>query len=152
VFDAAGSIFFYIQEVVMNIKEFAFSSVCAGVGTVLSTWLGGWDIALNILVMLMVIDYLTGVLCAVKRKQVNSEVMFWGGIRKVVILAVIALAVLFDQLLGNPDPVFRTLAIYFYVAREGVSVTENLGLIGVPLPPAIANALEQLQKKGDGQQ
>jgi len=134
----------------MNIKEFSFNTLIAGIGTVVSAWLGGWDSALNVLVVLMVIDYITGLLGAYKLKKVSSEVMFWGGIRKITILAVVALAVLFDQMLGNKEPLLRTLAIYFYAAREGLSVTENLGILGVPLPPGIKRALEQLQEKGEG--
>lgn len=58
-------------------------------------------------------------------------------------------AVLLDEMVGNPEPILRTLAIYFYVAREGISVTENLGILGVPLPPSISRVLTQLQKKDD---
>lgn len=133
----------------MNVKEFNLSTLVAAAGTAVTFWLGGWDVALQVLITFMVIDYATGLLGAVKQKRVNSEVMFWGGIRKIIILAVVALAVLLDQMVGMPEPIIRTLTIYFYVAREGVSVTENLGIIGVPLPPMIKNVLEQLQKQGE---
>lgn len=133
----------------MNVKEFGLNTLVAVSGTAVSAWLGGWDIALNVLIVLMVIDYATGLLGAIKNKQVNSEVMFWGGVRKGVILAVVAMAVMLDQLVGNLNPILRTLAIYFYAAREGVSVTENLGILGVPLPPGIKKVLKQLQQKGE---
>jgi len=133
----------------MNVKEFGFSTFIASVGTILCSCLGGWDAALKVLVVLMVIDYVTGFLGAIKNKQVNSEIMFWGGIRKGLILAVVVVAVLLDEMVGNPEPILRTLAIYFYVAREGISVTENLGILGVPLPPSISRVLTQLQKKDD---
>lgn len=133
----------------MHGKEFAFNTAIATIGTTLSAWLGGWDIALTVLVAFMVLDYMTGLLGAIKQARVNSEVMFWGGIRKIIILTVVAMAVLFDMMLGNTEPIFRTLAIYFYAAREGISVTENLGIIGVPLPPVIVKVLEQLQAKGE---
>lgn len=131
-------------------REFGFNTLLSGVATALSAWLGGWDAALCVLVAFMVMDYTTGFLGAAKEKRVNSEVMFWGGVRKGLVLAVVIVAVLLDNLLGNPEPILRTLTIYFYAAREGVSVTENLGILGVPLPPPIAAMLEQLQKKGDG--
>jgi toxin secretion/phage lysis holin len=133
----------------MNAKEFSFSAFIASAGTILCSYLGGWDAALKVLVVLMVIDYVTGFLGAIKNKQVNSEIMFWGGIRKGLILAVVVVAVLLDEMVGNPEPILRTLAIYFYVAREGISVTENLGILGVPLPPSISRVLTQLQKKDD---
>ncbi len=133
----------------MNVKEISLSTVVASVATILCSSLGGWDAALKVLVVLMVIDYVTGFLGAIKNKQVNSEIMFWGGIRKGLILAVVVVAVLLDEMVGNQEPILRTLAIYFYVAREGISVTENLGILGVPLPPSISRVLTQLQKKDD---
>lgn len=134
----------------MDTKELWFSSVIASVCTVMSAALGGWDIALKVLIALMVVDYITGFLGAVKDHKVDSEVMFWGGLRKGAILAVLVIAVLLDELVGNQEPILRTLAIYFYVAREGISLTENLGILGVPLPPVISQVLTQLQKKGEG--
>lgn len=130
----------------MNAREFGFSTFIASVGTILCSRLGGWDSTLKVLVALMVIDYVTGFLGAIKNKQVNSEIMFWGGIRKGLILAVVIIAVLLDEMVGNTEPILRTLAIYFYVAREGISVTENLGIMGVPLPTSISRVLTQLQK------
>src|SRR5690348_12081106 len=111
----------------MPSKEFSLSAVIAIVATFISMFLGGWDIALKVLVFCMVTDYVTGLLGAIKTHTVNSEIMFWGGIRKAIILVVIALAVMLDQLVNNPTPVFRTIAIYFYVSREGLSVVENIG-------------------------
>ena len=134
----------------MNPKEFTISAFVATLGTIVSAYLGGWDAALNVLVVLMAIDYVTGFLGAIKNKKVDSEIMFWGGLRKGIILAVVAIAVLLDQMVGNASPILRTLAIYFYVAQEGVSVTENLGILGVPLPPGISRVLSQLQEKGEG--
>jgi len=133
----------------MNVKEFGFSAFIASVGTILCSGLGGWDTTLPVLVVLMVMDYVTGLLGAIRNKRVNSEIMFWGGIRKGLILAVVVIAVLLDEMVGNPYPILRTLAIYFYVAREGISVTENLGILGVPLPPSVRRVLIQLQNKED---
>lgn len=130
----------------MNVREFSFSTVIAAGGTIVSSWLGGWDAALRLLVVLMVMDYTTGLLGAIKDHKVDSEVMYWGGIRKGIILVVLAVAVLLDQMVDNFEPIFRTLTIYFYVSREGISVTENLGILGVPLPPGIRRVLAQLQE------
>jgi toxin secretion/phage lysis holin len=131
-----------------KMKETIIKNVVALTGTIATGWLGGWDEALKALVFFMILDYTTGVLCGYKLKNLNSEVMFWGGIRKGAILVVIAVAVLFDQLVGNDEPIFRTMAIFYYVAREGLSVTENLGIMGVPLPPFIKNVLSQIEAKG----
>lgn len=132
----------------MNTKELSFSTIIAATGTIASAWLGGWDRALQALVWCMILDYVFGLLGAIKNKQVNSETMFWGGIRKGIILAVVSIAVMLDGLVGNNEPIFRTLAVYFYVGREGWSITENLGILGVPLPAAISQVLTQLQEKG----
>lgn len=133
----------------MNEKELWFNSVIATACTMASAALGGWDIALKVLIALMVADYITGLLGAIKNKNVSSDVMFWGGIRKGAILAVLLIAVLLDEMVNNQEPILRTLVIYFYVAREGISLTENLGKIGVPLPGAFKEVLAQLQEKGD---
>ncbi|PYI57008.1 phage holin family protein [Paenibacillus flagellatus] len=129
-------------------KEFAFGGLSAIAG-LLASALGGWDIALQVLVALMIADYATGVLGALKTRAVTSEKMFWGGVRKGVILGVIALAAMADQWVGGDTPIFRTLAVYFYAGREGLSVVENLGPIGVQLPPGLVKFLEQLKQKGE---
>ncbi|MFK4171064.1 holin family protein [Paenibacillus lautus] len=132
-------------------KEAATGGAVAVVG-LLATLLGGWDKPLQILVVLMVADYVSGILGAIKTKSVNSEVMFWGGIRKITILFVIGLAVLIDGWIGGDSAVFRTLAVYYYAGREGLSVMENLGILGVYIPPKIKEFLEQLNKKGEAKQ
>lgn len=133
-------------------RETAFSSIVAITGLIVNAFLGGWDIGLQLLIFCMVADYITGVLGAIKQRNLNSEVMFWGGIRKSVILVVLALTVMLDELVGNTAPIFRSLAIYFYVGREGLSIVENLGVIGVPLPHFITKVLKQLEDKGVGEE
>lgn len=128
-------------------KGFSFQAVVAVLATSATAWLGGWDDAVKFLVAFMVIDYVTGLLSAFKKKEINSEVMFWGGIRKGAILVVIAIAVMLDQLIGNDSPVFRTMAIYYYIAREILSITENYGVLGLPMPDFIRNAMSQLESK-----
>jgi toxin secretion/phage lysis holin len=130
-------------------KEAAVGGIIATIGVILSDWLGGWDKALQVILVLMVADYISGVLGAIKNKNVNSDVMFWGGIRKVTVLFVIGLAALLDDWVQPSAPIFRTAAIYFYAGREGLSVVENLGTIGVPLPVWLGGFLEQLKEKGD---
>ncbi len=128
-------------------KEAATGGVFAAVGLI-ATLLGGWDKPLQLLVVLMAADYITGILGAIKTKTLNSEVMFWGGIRKITVLFVVGLAVLIDGWVGGDASVFRILAVYFYAGREGLSVVENLGILGVYLPPKVKDFLEQLNEKG----
>jgi toxin secretion/phage lysis holin len=130
-------------------KEAGVGTIVAFIGLIATEYLGGWDKAIQVLLFLMVLDYVTGVLGAIKTKTVNSDVMFWGGIRKITILFVIGLATMLDGWVGNGTPVFRTIAVYFYGGREGLSVVENLGTLGVPLPAAIRDFLLQLNQKGE---
>jgi toxin secretion/phage lysis holin len=130
-------------------KEAMTGGVVAAIATFATAYLGGWDVSLRLLAFLMIADYITGILGAIKTKTINSEVMFWGGIRKAIVLLVVSLAVQFDQLVSGPAPVFRTIALYFYASREGLSVVENLGIIGVPLPEQFTKFLQQLKGKAD---
>jgi len=130
-------------------KEAAAGGIAAAVGTTIAASLGGWDIALRLLIICMVLDYVTGLLGAIKQRKVDSEIMFWGGIRKGIVLAVILLAVQLDEFMGNGSPVFRTIALYFYIGREGLSIIENLGVLNVLVPGAIKERLQQLNKEDD---
>lgn len=125
-------------------KEAAVGGVIAAIGTSIAAALGGWDIALQLLIYAMAIDYVTGLLGAIKQRKVNSEVMFWGGVRKGVVLLIVALSIMLDQFVGNESPVFRTLALYFYIGREGLSIIENLGVLNVIVPGIIKERLQQL--------
>ncbi|NHN33580.1 phage holin family protein [Paenibacillus agricola] len=133
-----------------NEKIAAYSGILSILGFITSSYLGGWDIGLRILVFCMVSDYLSGVAGAIKNKKLDAEVMFWGGIKKAVILAVLALSILLDEFVGNDAPAFRTLAIYFYVGKEALSVIQNFGILGVNLPSFIVKEFTNFEKKGDG--
>lgn len=128
----------------MRTQQFGEAAI-AVIATSATAMLGGWDVAIKLLVTLIVIDYVTGFLAAAKHKKLNSDVMWWGGIRKGVVFMVIIVAVLLDEMLNNSHPVMRTLVIYYYIAREGLSVTENCALLGVPLPDKLIEVLSQLQ-------
>ena len=114
-------------------------------GTVVGL-LGGWDAGLNVLAVCMVLDYITGVLSAIKEKKLSSSVGFWGLLRKGVIFLVVMLAAQLDAALGQ-EAVCRTAAILFYIANEAVSMTENAAKLGVPVPGKILDVLEQLKKE-----
>lgn len=131
-------------------KEAAFGGVIAAAGTTLAAALGGWDIAIKLLVFAMGFDYATGVLAAIRDKRIDSDIMLWGGIRKIVVGGVIAFGVLLDQFFGNDAPVLRTIAVYFYLGREGLSIVENLGKLNILVPDGIKDKLQQLKGKEDG--
>lgn len=128
----------------MRAQQLAEGGV-AIIATSFTALFGGWDVALKLLVSLFVIDYVTGFLAALRHRRLNSDVMWWGGIRKGVVLGVIIVAVLTDEMLNLGNPILRTLVIYYYIAREALSVTENCALLGVPLPEKLVEVLAQLQ-------
>ncbi len=133
----------------MNKMEKVFNSVVAVVATFFTYLFGGWDVALSILIIFMVLDYLTGVIYAYTIQTLNSEVGFKGLIKKCMILVVLIIGVMLDRILGNGTWVFRTLVCYFYIANEGISLLENISNLGVPIPNKLRNALEQLNKDDD---
>jgi toxin secretion/phage lysis holin len=130
------------------LNSFSIPAFFSVIGTSISALLGGWDMLIQALVIFMAIDYVTGVLAAIKNKKLNSEIMYWGGIRKGVVIVVVVIAAACDSLLALDPPLLRALAIWFYIAREGISIFENIGKLGVPLPYSILKVFEQLRDRG----
>lgn len=110
--------------------------------------LGGWDIALKCLIIVMIIDYITGILSAIFNKKLNSKIGLKGILKKFGYLCIVALSVIIDTITGETG-VIRTLVIYFFVANDGISIVENIAEMGVPMPNKLLEILEQLRKKGD---
>jgi toxin secretion/phage lysis holin len=129
-------------------REIAVGGVASitGLLAMAAGWLGGYDKPLELLIVLMFADYASGVAGAIKTKTVSSDIMFWGGIRKVTVLFVVGLAALVDDWVQPGAPIFRMAAILFYAGREGLSVVENFGVIGVPLPDKLKDYLIQLSE------
>ena len=133
----------------MNNMEKYFNGIVAIIATFFTYLFGSWDLALQVLIVFMVLDYVTGVLYAFISNQLNSEVGFKGLVKKLMILVVLIIGVMLDRILGTGNWVFRTLVCYFYIANEGSSLLENVANIGIPIPNKIRNALEQLNKDDD---
>lgn len=146
----------------MNAKEIYYVVLAgfAAVGATLAQYMGGWDQLTKLLAWVMAIDYLTGVLCAIVwHKSPKSETGgyesragFKGLVRKGVIVLIVMIAAELDKLANTTA--MRTATILFFVANDGMSILENLGIMGVPYPPALKNAFEVLRRKssdkGDG--
>lgn len=133
----------------MNNMEKYFNGIVAIIATFFTYLFGSWDLALQVLIVFMVLDYVTGVLYAFISNQLNSEVGFKGLVKKLMILVVLIIGVMLDRILDTGNWVFRTLVCYFYIANEGISLLENVANIGIPIPNKIRNALEQLNKDDD---
>lgn len=129
----------------MKVLKLILSTVC----TSLIYLLGGWDIALQSLIIAMSIDYLTGVGKSYVAGVLNSNKGFKGIVKKLGILCMVALATIIDQLMNNTGMV-RTFIIYYLVANEGLSILENLGAMGIIVPKWLIEKLEQL-KEQDGE-
>lgn len=135
-------------------KEFwnTIQLVFAAVGGWLGYFLGGCDGLLYALIAFVVIDYITGIMCAVSDKTLSSEVGFKGICRKVLIFLLVGIGNIIDvQVLGSPG-VLRTAVIFFYLSNEGVSLLENAAHLGLPVPDAIKTVLEQLHDRSDGKE
>lgn len=109
---------------------------------------GGFDIAIQSLLIVIVIDYLTGIASAIYNKELSSKIGFKGIIKKICYLLVVALSVVIDNLLGQSG-LIRSLVIYFFVANDGLSIIENMAEMNIKLPQKLIDALEQIKKKGE---
>ena len=124
-------------------------------GSFATNALGGWDASLQVLIALMVADYITGVLvAAVWHKSsksssgtLNSVAGFKGILKKCMILLLVWIGVLLDNATGANY--IRTAVVLFFIGNEGISLLENLGLMGVPFPAFLRRALEALRDQGD---
>lgn len=121
------------------------SIIFAAVGGFFAAALGGWDKWLLALVAFVVIDYISGVLKAIFTKTLSSEIGFKGIFKKVMIFAVVAVAVILQQLIDNALPL-RDIVLCFYLANEGISLLENVAEF-VPIPDKLRQILLQLRDK-----
>lgn len=123
--------------------------VIAGIGGWLGWFLGGCDGLLYALIAFVVIDYITGVMCAVVDKNLSSEVGFRGIFKKVLIFLLVGIGHLLDAQVIGTGSVVRTAVIFFYISNEGVSLLENAGHLGIPIPSKIKVVLEQLHERAE---
>lgn len=130
-------------------KEFwnTIQLIFAGVGGWLGYFLGGCDGLLIALVVFAVVDYITGVMCAIADKKLSSEVGFKGICRKVLIFLLVGIANIIDVQVIQTGSVLRTAVIFFYLSNEGVSLTENAANLGLPVPEKLKAVLEQLHNR-----
>lgn len=108
---------------------------------------GGWDALIIALVIFVAADYVTGVAVAAYKGGLSSSAGLKGIAKKVFIFVVVALAHVVDQTLGNTNTLVRDAVIYFYLANELISILENGGRLGAPIPPVITQAIEVLRNR-----
>lgn len=142
------------MDTAVQIKNMVLAGAAA-CGSFLVNILGGWDVTLQVLVGFMAADYITGLVVAgvfhksgkTENGALESRAGFKGLVRKCGILLLVLLAVLLDQATGLSF--IRTAVCFFFIANEGLSILENLGLMGVPYPAFLKNMLEALKKQAD---
>lgn len=129
--------------------------LCAAGGAVAGL-LGEWDVTLTVLSVMMCVDYLSGVIVAACGRSpktetggLNSKIGFIGLAKKGFIMLMVLVAALLDRVIGTDGTMFRSMAVGYYIANEGLSVLENAALLGVPFPAKMRKALEILRDKGD---
>lgn len=108
---------------------------------------GGFDSLFFSLLIVMFIDYITGLCKAVHDKKLNSTIGLKGILKKLGYLIIIILATLFDRLIHDDSMAIRTLVIYFFISNEAISILENWGAIGLPLPKKLYEVFEKLKDK-----
>ncbi len=132
-------------------KEFwnTIQLIFSAVGGWMGYFLGGCDGLLYALIAFVVIDYITGVMCAIINRELSSAVGFKGIFRKVLIFLLVGIANIIDVQVIGTGAVLRTAVIFFYISNEGVSLLENAGHLGLPIPEKIKTVLEQLHDRAE---
>lgn len=128
-----------------NTTQFIF----AAVGGWLGWFLGGCDGILYALIAFVVVDYITGVMCAILDKRLSSRVGFKGICKKVLIFALVGMGHILDTHIIGTGSVLRTAVIFFYISNEGVSLLENATYLGLPVPQKLKLILEQLHNRSE---
>lgn len=137
----------------INTIKIGVLSVFGIAGSIVANLLGGWDMALQTLVLFMAVDYITGVIvaCVFKKSQksetgaLESRAGWKGLLKKGVTLLMVLVAAQLDKITGTE--IIRDAVIIAYVSNEAISIIENAGLIGIPINPAIVRAIDLLKKK-----
>ena len=130
---------------VWNMIQFTLTLIGGWIGW----FLGGMDGLIYALIAFVAIDYLTGVMCAIDDCTLSSEVGFRGICRKMLIFCLVAIGHIIDSTVIQSGSTFRTAVIFFYLSNEGISILENAGHLGLPIPKKLKTILEQLDEEDD---
>lgn len=128
---------------------YTIQGIFTAVGGWLGWFLGGCDGLLYALLAFVVIDYITGIMCAVVDKKLSSAVGFRGIFKKVLIFALVGIGHIIDAHVIGSGSILRTAVIFFYLSNEGVSLVENAGHLGLPIPKKLKAVLEQLHDRAE---
>ena len=128
----------------------------AVIGSVVIKLLGEWDIWLTSLCTVMILDIITGLLKAILLRSdksskggLSSSSMFKGGFKKISIILMVALGTVLDSIITPNDVYIRVMIVSYYIANESLSILENIGACGVPLPKALYKIVDSIKDKGE---
>lgn len=124
-----------------------YKLIISSIGGVLGVFLGGMDGLIYALLAFSVIDYITGIMCAIDKKELSSSVGFKGIARKIIIFSLVGVANILDVYILGHVGVLRAAVIFFYLSNEGISILENTSKLGLPVPEKLQNILQQLNKE-----
>lgn len=124
-----------------------FKTLVAAAGSVASFLFGGWSFALQVLIIFVFLDYVTGMVASGTEGKLSSQAGFKGIFRKVLIFVLVTMGHLVDGYLGTGNSMFRDGVIAFFVANEALSIVENSGRMGLPIPPVITRMVDALKDK-----
>ena len=120
----------------------------AAIGGFVGWFLGGCDGLLYALVAFIVIDYITGVMCAIVNHDLSSEIGFKGISRKVLVFLLVGIANIVDVQVIGTGSVLRAAVCFFYISNEGLSILENAAILGLPIPEQLKKVLKQIKNRG----
>ena len=132
--------------------DYLFSGVMSVVGSVLAYTFGDINTVMICLFGFLALDYITGVLVAIGNHELSSAVGFKGLCKKVFILALVGVGHLLDKTLGTEGDIIRSLVCCFYIANEGISIIENAGNLGLPVPKKLLDILLSVKRKNNDEE
>ena len=125
--------------------------IFTAISTSIAYVFGGMDTMLSILIIFMITDFISGFTKAWALKEFNSSKFYIGGVKKLGILLIVAVAAQLDKFIHIDSVALRTVAISYYIANEGFSILENWGQLGLPLPKLLKDALAKLREENDNE-
>ncbi len=120
--------------------------ILSSIFSIFTYLIGGFDSLFITLLILIVIDYITGICKAIYKKELSSKISLKGIIKKFGYICIIILSTVVDLLINDENMALRSLMIYFFIANEGISILENWSLIGLPLPKKIFDFSKNYKK------
>ena len=123
--------------------------ILAFAGGIIGWIFGGFDSLIYALIAFVTIDYITGILLAIRDKKVSSDIGFKGIVKKFLIFLIVSMGNILDHYILGTGTTLRTLIIMFYLSNEGISILENAGQLGLPIPKKLKSAIQKLNDNNE---